>query len=70
MPFDLQGAGLVVEGAPAADLVVAVLQGRTRSRQQRAKPFFPPRKWHRGDGFAVEAEEIEQEKDERIALAG
>jgi hypothetical protein len=44
------------------------MQWRACIRQQPAKTFFPLRNRHRGDRFAIEVEEIEQEKDESIAV--
>src|SRR5262249_58409032 len=68
-PSDLRGAGMFVEGPPASDLVIAEMQRRPSPRQQGAKTFFPLRNRHRGDRFAIEVEEIEQEKDESAAVA-
>ena len=63
-PFHFQSAGMVVERPAAPDLVIAEMQRRARARQQRAQALFPFRNRHRGDRFAIEVEEIEQEKDE------
>jgi hypothetical protein len=60
---------MVVKGPPAAGLVIAEVQRRARARQQRAKALLPFFKRFRADGFAIEVEEIEQNKDERIAVA-
>jgi hypothetical protein len=46
------------------------MKGRARTREQVAKTFFPLRKRHRTDGFAIEMEEIEQEKDECTTVTG
>jgi hypothetical protein len=40
------------------------------TRQQNAKALLPLLKRPRAKGFAIEVEEIEQEEDERIAVAG
>ena len=61
---------MVVEGLPAPDLVIAEVQRRACARQQVAKALLPLPKRPRADGFAIEVEEIEQEKDESIAVAG
>ena len=45
------------------------MQRRTYVRQQGAQAFFPLCNRHRGDRFAIEVQEIEQEKDERFAVA-
>src|SRR6476646_6006047 len=61
---------MVIEGPAASDLMIAVLRERVRLRQQFAEPFLPRRKGPRADAFAMEVEEIEQEKHESIAFAG
>jgi hypothetical protein len=68
-PFHFQGAGAVVKGLPAADLVIAVVQRRNRARKQVTKTLLPIRKRQRVNGFAIEVEEIEQEKHQSIAIA-
>jgi hypothetical protein len=52
-PFHFQGAGVVVEGSPAPDLVIAEMQRRASTRQQGTKTFFPLRNRHRGDRLAI-----------------
>jgi len=59
---------MIVESPPAPDLVIAEMQRRTCTRQQGAKTFFPLRNRHRRDRFTIEVEEIEQEKDESVAV--
>jgi hypothetical protein len=48
--------------------VIAEVQRRTRVREQFAKAFLPIPKRQRVKGFAIEVEEIEQEKDESVAV--
>jgi hypothetical protein len=60
---------MIVESPPAPDLAIAEVQGRPDARQQHAQAFLSLRQRHRGDGFAIEMEEIEQEKDERAAVS-
>ena len=52
------------------DPVIAEMQGRAYIGQQRAQAFLALRNRHRGGRFAIEMEQIEQEKDERLAVAG
>ena len=59
----------IVEGLAAPDLMITDVQRRALSGQQNAKAILPLLKRPRVKGFAIEVEEIEQEKDERIALA-
>jgi hypothetical protein len=68
-PFQLQGARMLVETPATPGLIVAVFKRRKRPRQQRAKTLLPYFKRLRADGFAVEMEQVEQEKDERLAVA-
>jgi hypothetical protein len=65
----LQGACAVVEGPPTADLVIAEVQWRTHVRKQVAKTLLPIPKRQRVNGFAIEVEEIKQEKHQSIAVA-
>jgi hypothetical protein len=60
---------VVVEGAPAPDLMIAEVQGRSPTRQQNAKTLLPIPKRQRVNGFLIEVEEIEQEKHQSIAVA-
>jgi hypothetical protein len=60
---------MVVESPPAPDLVIAEVQRRAYIGQQEAQGFLPLRKLQRGNRFAIEVEEIEQEKDESAAVA-
>ena len=59
---------MVVEGLAAPDLMITEVQGRALSGQQNAKAILPLLKRPRAKGFAIEVEEIEQEKDESVAL--
>src|SRR5205807_5858552 len=68
-PFHFQGAGTVVESLAAPDLMVTEVQRRTRAQEQVEKTLLPIPKRQRVNGFAVEVEEIEQEKHESIAVA-
>src|SRR5215471_6030055 len=61
---------MIVESPPASDLVIAEMQRLASTRQQGTKTFFPLRNRHRGDRFAIEVEEIEQEEDKSAAVAG
>jgi hypothetical protein len=61
---------MVVEGLAVSDLVIAEVQGRACIRQQPAQAFLAFHKRHRSDRFAIEVEEIEQEKDESAAVTG
>jgi hypothetical protein len=58
-PFDFQPAGMIVEDLPAPVLVIAEMQRRARTRQQRVQAFLALRNRHWSDRFAVEVEEIE-----------
>jgi hypothetical protein len=56
---------------PAApDLVVAELQRRTCLRQKLPKPLLPLLDRLRTDSLAVEMQQVEQEKDECLAVPG
>ena len=46
------------------------MQGRAYIGRQRAQAFLALRNRHRGGRFAIQMEQIEQEKDERLAVAG
>lgn len=59
-----------MEGPPAPDLVIAELKGGACIGQQFAEAFLPLRQRPHADGFAIEVEEIEQEKDEGVAFTG
>jgi hypothetical protein len=67
-PFQLQPARMPIEGPAASDLVIAELQRRPCLWQQRAEPFFPLLQRLGADSFAIEVEQIEQEKDKRLAV--
>jgi hypothetical protein len=49
--------------------MIAVLQGRACSRQERAKAYFPLLERARADGFPIEVEEVEQEKGKSVGVA-
>ena len=51
------------------DLVIAVVQGRTRIRQQRGEARLALNQWPHAQIFAVEVQKIEQEEDERGGIA-
>jgi hypothetical protein len=68
-PFYFQGAGAVVKGLPVADLVIAVVQRRACLQKERLKALLPIPKMQRVDGFAIEVEEIKQEKHQSVAVA-
>ena len=59
---------MVVDGPAAPDLMIAELKGDARMRQQFAEAFLPLRKRPRADGFAIEVEEVKQEKNKSIAV--
>ena len=61
---------MVVESLAARDLVIAVVQRRALTGYQNAQALLPLLKRQRVDGFAIEVEEIEQEKDESTAVTG
>jgi hypothetical protein len=61
---------MLIEGPAAPDLMIAELEWRARAQQQVAKALLPLREWPRADGFAIEVEEIKQEKDESVAVTG
>jgi hypothetical protein len=61
---------MVVEGLAAPDLMIAEMQGRALSGQHNAKALLALLKRPCAKGFAVEMEEVEQEKDESIAVTG
>ena len=69
-PFDFKRAGMIVEGPPVRDLVIAVVQTGTCIGQQGAKALLPLAERFRGDGFAIEVQDIEEEKDERVGVTG
>jgi hypothetical protein len=68
-PLQLQGAGMVVEGPAAPDLMIAVLQRRAGVRQQFVEALLPLRKRPRADGLVIEVQEVEQEKDQGLGVA-
>jgi hypothetical protein len=51
------------------DLVIAVVQGRTRIRQQGSKLRLPLNQRPRAQIFAIEVQKIEQEEDQRGGVA-
>jgi hypothetical protein len=62
-PFDRQGAGFLIENWAEADLVVAVLQRRSRACQQLGEEALAFGQRPRCEILAVEMEKIEQEED-------
>jgi len=61
---------MLVEIPAAPGLIIAVLKRRTRLRQERAKTFLPLVERPSAGGFAIEVEQVEQEKDERLGVTG
>ena len=59
---------MIVEGPPVRDLVIAVVQTRTCLGEQGAKALLPLAERFRGDGFVIEVQDIEEEKDERVGV--
>ena len=57
-----------MEGAALPSLVIAVMQGRARMRQQGSKPRLALDQRPRADVLAVEVQKIEQEKHERRGI--
>jgi hypothetical protein len=68
--FDPERTGLLVKGRAEAGLVIAVVQGRIRRRQQAGEPFLAIDQGPRGEILAVEIKEIEQEEHEPGGVAG
>jgi hypothetical protein len=58
-------AGTLMKCAPAADLVVAVMQGSIGVRQQTRKTFLACGEGPGAEILAVEIEQIEEEEDQR-----
>jgi hypothetical protein len=60
---------MVIESPPAPDLVIAELKWGARMRQQFAEVLLLLGKRPRADGFAIEVQKVEQEKDQGFGVA-
>ena len=60
---------MVIKGLSAPHLVIAEVQRRARARKQVAKTLLSIPKRQSVNGFAIEVEQIEQEKHQSIAVA-
>jgi hypothetical protein len=65
-----EGTGFFNKGRAEAGLVIAVLQGRSRLRQQTGEPFLAFDQWPCREILAVEVEKIEQEEHKAGGVAG
>ena len=67
--LERHGAGLFMGRAAMPDLLIAILQGRVRIRQECSKPRLPFNQRPRAQIFAVEMEKIEKEESEHRGIA-